>query len=107
MHVYGHAVDGFSCDSLLPDPASKLAELKLANMLASVLPTTEEYVLIKSGFAVTTSHPIDRNGLPDVGKCDLVFLVQRDSSIVFLKVRHKSDDALTAPRGGSTVKSLL
>jgi len=81
----GQHVNAFTCNSLLDDPASKLAQLQADGELASVLPTTNEYQLRGLG-AVTVAHPIGPDGLPLTGKCDLIFRVRRDSSIVFLKV---------------------
>ena len=84
----GQYVNAFTCNSLLDDPASKLAQLQADGELASVLPTTNEYKLRGAG-AVTVGHPIGRTGLPLTGACVVTFRVRRDSSIVFLKVRGR------------------
>uniref|UniRef100_A0A7S2FXH4 Neurotransmitter-gated ion-channel ligand-binding domain-containing protein n=1 Tax=Haptolina brevifila TaxID=156173 RepID=A0A7S2FXH4_9EUKA len=82
----GPDVNVFSCESLLRDDASWLAQLSRKKALNLMLPATNEYQLRDGSSSVTASHPRNANGQAIVGSCMLTFEVKRDASIVFLKV---------------------
>ena len=90
---FGPNVDVFTCEKLLDVNGSYLAELKKLGELRQLLPSTQEYrfeytLSGEVGKTVTTRHPLDGDGNADPTKCEIIVHAQRDSWIVFLKVRQ-------------------
>ena len=81
---FGLGVDFASCEKLLSNNRSYLAYLTNTNNLERLLPTTDEFTF-SSLQGVTTTHPLI-NGVANTEMCDLTIRVQRDYSIIFLKL---------------------